>query len=207
MSRWYGRQPGSPEECASRWRNVTCVFPCTPKLWKKRVTRSSRPILRSRTQTSSPVVVASGLVSDATSKIVSSRIGDVSPVFQRPAPGGPQEHDAPADVDEHHDARERRRARPPHPSPARRRSKLTRRAPPRTPHRCRSGAACRAPARRFSERWPAGKPAITGNDAPAKKSRKTSAATSPASVAVAVGERSQHDRGDARRASRRDAGA
>ena len=54
---------------------VTCVFPYTPKLWKKRVTRSSGCTLPSRTRTMNASSVASGLVSDERSKIVPSCIG------------------------------------------------------------------------------------------------------------------------------------
>jgi hypothetical protein len=73
-----GRHAASPALWLSRCRKVMCVFPCTPKLWKNRVTRSSRLILPSFTISIIATLVATALVSDETSKIVSSDICDTS---------------------------------------------------------------------------------------------------------------------------------
>src|SRR5262249_9006784 len=72
---WNGRHAGSPEQWASRWCTLMPAFPYTPKLGMKRVTRSSTRSLPSRTSSMTPVVVASGLVSDERSNTVSRSMG------------------------------------------------------------------------------------------------------------------------------------
>ena len=190
-------RPAGRSVCASRWRKVTCVFPCTPKLWKKRVTRSSRPMLRSRTQQHHRGRGGErlGQRGDVEDRVLAHRRAR-----RRPRACADQRRAGTRRVRRRSRARprpERRRARPPRPSPARPRRSSRRRAPPRSRRRRRREPAGRARAagsprdgRRESRRPP-------GTARSAKKSRKTAAATSSGAGAVAVGERAEHDAGDA----------
>ena len=72
---WKPRQGRSPAECVSRWRTVTASFSRSPKAGRCFATGSSRSTAPSSTSSSTAVVVAITLVSDARSKIVSRAIG------------------------------------------------------------------------------------------------------------------------------------